>query len=173
MNAIPCSHITVSSLLYRTVSHAFKQLLLRPASTSLHSLPQVVSLCFWVWWSLDKVVFIFCMSSGSTSTQQPEWWLWWLSPEALGIGSPPKMQSLSFISCGFKHAPPFATPVVFCVTKPMAPVVRMESNGSQALLSHDDVVDDLVAYGWDGFIKLFEGFNLKVCSRFFPNLRWC
>jgi hypothetical protein len=32
-------------------------------------------------------------------------------------------------------------------------MVRIEPNGSQDLLSHDDVMDDLVAYGWDGFIK--------------------
>jgi hypothetical protein len=35
----------------------------------------------------------------------------------------------------------------------MVPVVRIEPNGSQALLSHDNVMYDLVAYGWDGFIK--------------------
>jgi hypothetical protein len=51
------------------------------------------------------------MSSGSVFNQQPEWWLWWPSPEALVIGSPPKMQNLSFISGGFKHMPLFATPV--------------------------------------------------------------
>jgi hypothetical protein len=48
----------------------------------------------------------------------------------------------------------------------MAPMMMIEPNGSQALLSHDDVVNDLVAYGWDGFIKQFEGFNLKVAQAF-------
>jgi len=37
----------------------------------------------------------------------------------------------------------------------MAPVVAMEPNGSQALLSHENIVDDLMAYGWYRFIKLF------------------
>jgi hypothetical protein len=54
----------------------------------------------------------------------------------------------------------------FFMIKPMAPMVRMEPNGSQALLSHDDAVDDLVAYGWVRFIKLFEGFNLEVAQAF-------
>jgi hypothetical protein len=48
----------------------------------------------------------------------------------------------------------------------MAPVVRMEPNGSQVLLSHKDIVDDLMAYGWDGFIKLFEAFNLNFSQAF-------
>jgi hypothetical protein len=46
------------------------------------------------------------------------------------------------------------------MTKSMAPVVRIEINGSQALLSHDDVVDDLAFFGWVKFIQSFEGFNL-------------
>jgi hypothetical protein len=48
----------------------------------------------------------------------------------------------------------------------MLSVVMMNSNGSQALLSHDDVVDVLVAYGWDRFIRLLEVFNLKVAQAF-------
>jgi hypothetical protein len=48
----------------------------------------------------------------------------------------------------------------------MALVVWIEPNGSQALLSHDDSMDDLVAYGYNGFIKQFEGFNLKVAQAF-------
>jgi hypothetical protein len=54
----------------------------------------------------------------------------------------------------------------YIMTKPMAPVVRIEMNGSQALLSHDDVVDDLVAFGWVKFIQSFEGFNLEVAQDF-------
>jgi hypothetical protein len=46
-------------------------------------------------------------------------------------------------------------PYYFYLTILMAPVVRIDPNGSQALLSHDDVVDDLVAYGWDGFMTTF------------------
>jgi hypothetical protein len=44
----------------------------------------------------------------------------------------------------------------------MAPVVRIEPNGLQALLSHDDVVGDIVAHGWEIFIRRFEGYNLDV-----------
>ena len=51
----------------------------------------------------------------------------------------------------------------------MADLVRMDSNESQALLSHDDAMDNLVAYGWDGFIIWFEGFNLKVAQDFSQN----
>jgi hypothetical protein len=50
----------------------------------------------------------------------------------------------------------------YIVTKPMAPVVRIELNGSQALLSHDDAMDDLAVFGWVKFIQSFEVFNLKV-----------
>jgi hypothetical protein len=48
----------------------------------------------------------------------------------------------------------------------MAPVVRVEPNGLHAFLSHDDFMDDLVAYGWDVSIKQFEGFNLTVAQFF-------
>ena len=44
----------------------------------------------------------------------------------------------------------------------MAPVVQIDSNGSQSLLSHDDAVEDLKGRGWDAFIKRFEGYNLRV-----------
>jgi hypothetical protein len=48
----------------------------------------------------------------------------------------------------------------------MEPMVRMEPNGSQALVSHEDTVDDLMAFGWVGFIKLFKDFNLEVAQDF-------
>jgi hypothetical protein len=48
----------------------------------------------------------------------------------------------------------------------MEPVVRIELNGSKALLSHEEVMDNLVAHGWDGFINIFEGFNLKAAQAF-------
>jgi hypothetical protein len=48
----------------------------------------------------------------------------------------------------------------------MAPVVRIEPNGSQALLSHDDVVEDLKGQSWDAFIKRFEGYNLRLAKEF-------
>ena len=48
----------------------------------------------------------------------------------------------------------------------MAPIVRVELNGSQDFLSHDDVVDDLVHFSWVKFIHSFEGFNLKFAHAF-------
>jgi hypothetical protein len=48
----------------------------------------------------------------------------------------------------------------------MALVVRIEMNGSQALFSHDDVVEDLKGQGWDIFIKKFKGYNLHVSKEF-------
>jgi hypothetical protein len=44
--------------------------------------------------------------------------------------------------------------------------MRMELNGSQALLSHNNVVDDVVAFGWVRFIKILEGFNLEFSQDF-------
>jgi hypothetical protein len=52
------------------------------------------------------------------------------------------------------------------VTMVMAPMVRIEPNGCQALLSHDDAIDDLKAHGWDVFLKKFEGYNLQVAKSF-------
>jgi len=48
----------------------------------------------------------------------------------------------------------------------MASVERIKPNGSQALLSHDDAMDNIVAYRWDGFIRQFEGLNLFVAQSF-------
>jgi len=45
-------------------------------------------------------------------------------------------------------------------------VVRVDPNGSQSLLSHDDVVDDLNVFGWVKFIKSFEVFNLEFAQDF-------
>jgi hypothetical protein len=36
----------------------------------------------------------------------------------------------------------------------------------QALLAHDDVIGDIVAHGWDIFIRQFEGYNLAVAQAF-------
>jgi hypothetical protein len=57
---------------------------------------------------------------------------------------------------------PRYSPVIFL----MAPVVQIEPNGSQALLSHDDAVEDLKGQGWETFIKRFEGYNLHVAKEF-------
>jgi hypothetical protein len=48
----------------------------------------------------------------------------------------------------------------------MAPMDRIEMNGFQDLLSHDDTIDDLKAHGWDVFLKKFEGYNLQVVKHF-------
>jgi hypothetical protein len=48
----------------------------------------------------------------------------------------------------------------------MAPVVRIEPKGSQALLLFDDARKDLEDSGWLVFIQRFEGFNLSVAQQF-------
>jgi len=52
------------------------------------------------------------------------------------------------------------------VTVVMAPVVCIESNGCQDLLSHDDAIDDLKAHGWDLFLNKFKGYNIQVAKAF-------
>jgi hypothetical protein len=44
----------------------------------------------------------------------------------------------------------------------MALMVRIKPNGCQAILSHDDAINDLQAHDWDIFIQKFEGYNLTV-----------
>jgi hypothetical protein len=48
----------------------------------------------------------------------------------------------------------------------MAPVVRIETNGIQTLLSFDNARDDLERNDWRVFIEKFEGFNLRVAQEF-------
>ena len=48
----------------------------------------------------------------------------------------------------------------------MAPVVRVEPNGIQTLLSYDNAREDLERNGWHIFIKKFQGFNLQVAQEF-------
>jgi hypothetical protein len=48
----------------------------------------------------------------------------------------------------------------------MAPVVRIETNGSQALLLFDNARKDLQDNGCLMFIQRFEGFNLFVAQQF-------
>jgi hypothetical protein len=55
----------------------------------------------------------------------------------------------------------------------MAPVVRLEPNGCQALLCHDDAIEDLRGQGWDAFIKRFEGYNLHVAKEFAQTFDGC
>jgi hypothetical protein len=48
----------------------------------------------------------------------------------------------------------------------MAPVVRAEPNGSQALLTFDGAYDDLEEFGWIPFIRKFDGYNITVSRQF-------
>jgi hypothetical protein len=48
----------------------------------------------------------------------------------------------------------------------MAPVVRAEPNGSQALLMFDGAYSDLEEFGWLPFIRKFDGFNPGVARQF-------
>jgi hypothetical protein len=64
---------------------------------------------------------------------------------------------------------PRAIPSEFCcilIIVVMAPVIHIEMNKFQALLSHDDAIDDLKGHGWDVFLKQFEGYNLQVEKAF-------
>jgi hypothetical protein len=57
----------------------------------------------------------------------------------------------------------------FCVDSlllSMAPVVRIDPNGIQTLLSFDNARDDLERNSWGVFIEKFEGFNLRVAHEF-------
>jgi len=55
----------------------------------------------------------------------------------------------------------------------MAPVVHLEPNGCQALLSHDNAVEDLKSQGWDAFLKRFKGHNLQVARAFAQTFNGC
>jgi hypothetical protein len=48
----------------------------------------------------------------------------------------------------------------------MAPVVRAEPNGSQALLMFNSAHSDLEEFGWLPFIQKFDGFNPCVARQF-------
>jgi hypothetical protein len=47
-------------------------------------------------------------------------------------------------------------------TGTMAPVVRAEPNGCQALLTFDGAYDDLQEFGWLPFIRKFDGYDFTV-----------
>jgi hypothetical protein len=55
----------------------------------------------------------------------------------------------------------------------MAPVVRIELNGSQALLLFDNAQKDLEDSGWLTFVHRFEGFNLFVAQQFALTFEGC
>jgi hypothetical protein len=51
----------------------------------------------------------------------------------------------------------------------MAPVVRIEPNGLQMLLTYNDVIDRFSKVGWLGFVHSFKGFNIEVAREFSKN----
>jgi hypothetical protein len=55
----------------------------------------------------------------------------------------------------------------------MAPVVRAEPNGCQALLTFDGAYNDLEEYGWLSFIRKFDGFNTSVARQFALSFDGC
>jgi hypothetical protein len=55
----------------------------------------------------------------------------------------------------------------------MAPVVRDEPNGSQALLMFDGAYNDLEEFGWLSFIRKFDGYNPSVAQQFALNFDGC
>ena len=55
----------------------------------------------------------------------------------------------------------------------MVPIIRLEPNGCQALISHDDAIEDLKIHIWDVFLKIFEGYNLQVAKAFTQTFDGC
>jgi hypothetical protein len=55
----------------------------------------------------------------------------------------------------------------------MAPVVRAEPNGCQALLTFKGACSDLEQHGWLAFIKKFDGFDLAVARQFALSFDGC
>jgi hypothetical protein len=55
----------------------------------------------------------------------------------------------------------------------MAPVVRAEPNGCQALLMFDDAYSDLEEFRWLPFIRKFDGHNLTMAQQFALSFDGC
>jgi hypothetical protein len=55
----------------------------------------------------------------------------------------------------------------------MAPVVRAEPNGNEALLTFDGAYADLEEFGWISFIRKFDGFNISVARQFALSFDGC
>jgi hypothetical protein len=55
----------------------------------------------------------------------------------------------------------------------MAPVVRAEPNGCQALLTFDGAYNDLEEFEWISFIRKFDGFNISVARQFALSFDGC
>jgi hypothetical protein len=72
--------------------------------------------------------------------------------------------SLLLFFWNIKHTPYGSYCILFDVE--MVPVVRINLNNFQDLLSHNDAKDDMKAHGWDVFLKTFEGYNLPIAQTF-------
>jgi hypothetical protein len=107
---------------------------------------------FWVWHSFDKVVFILHILWFSIHSMFQMVSMVDFSRSLRYQVSSEYAELILYFVC-FRTHPTLCYSCCFCVTKSMALMVRIKPNGSQALLSHDDAMDDLMAYGWDGFIK--------------------
>jgi hypothetical protein len=66
----------------------------------------------------------------------------------------------------FSQTLPVCCVCLITLPSSMAPVVRIEPNGIQTLLSYDDAREDLERSGWLVFIRKFQGFNLQVAQEF-------
>jgi hypothetical protein len=89
-----------------------------------------------------------------------------VSSRTLGHRFPPDYAYLFLLFVCWREKPTSRFPCCSYVIVSMAPVVRIEPNGSQSLLSYDDALNELVVYGWDSFIRRFEGYNLAVAQDF-------
>jgi hypothetical protein len=83
----------------------------------------------------------------------------------------------SFIVVGSGSSAPVCVgefkPFSYHVSGSMAPIVRVEPNGNQALLMFDNARQDLEDSGWLTFVKRFEGFNLCVVRQFAMTFDGC
>jgi hypothetical protein len=59
----------------------------------------------------------------------------------------------------------FSVQTLLC-TQAMAPVVRAETNGFQALLMFDGAYSDLEKFRWLPFIRKFDGYNPSMARQF-------
>jgi hypothetical protein len=55
----------------------------------------------------------------------------------------------------------------------MAPVVRVEPNGSQTLTLYEDVSEYLQSQGWLEFLNKFQGYNLQEAQEFALSFDGC
>lgn len=160
MNPTPSIRITILSSWYRTDTLTFKNHPFILHISDLHSFWKVVSFDALVLAFISQSGFLFCASSSYHPLKIPNGCI--RSHPNPRYQVPPDYAYLILLFVCWRTQPTSRYLCCFYLTISMAPVVRIEPNGSQTLLSHDDSTYDLVAYGWYGFIKQFEGFNLIV-----------